>query len=696
MNYDKRMITIMDVDKKPKEVALFINDRSLPPLKLKKQLDSPIITHNQMSDTKSYLGEDRKFVFPEYNFSDINRIIETEPLVSRTFDRKIILCIKEGFEIVSKNPKLSEYIKKRFNEIEDKTGISFRTLVEEAISGLIRYSNHFFVFKRSKKDSSGLNRKAEGIKIDPIAGIYSVPIETVKMSFNKKGHADAIMQELSPYGFLGYYVNNKNNPIFKRNDFVHFYLYYYGGLSVCPPILIGVKEDIMALRKVEENMELLLYQYLFPLYHYMVGTDERPAVEYPDGTTEVSRTADAIASLPSEGCVVTSHRHKIEVLGAAKNALDPVPALEWYKKRLLAGIASSALDLGEGDTANRSTSDTLSRVIVDFCKYVQSQTSYMFETLIFNQLLLESTFGDIDFTDPENKVSLKFKEIDLDHQTKKENHAAQLYTQGITTHSESRMDIGRDPLDESEQEELIDQKQMAAEKELLGEEAKLNPVAKQAASGKAQGASRSKPSNQHGKKGNSEKRKSSVADFVLSGNPLSHKPKLSTVWDSWIQAKKYVSNNKDRNFALMSVVFSAIKDKFLNTLIIKYHEGAKDVFEENSSTQIHNLSIRDQFLMEKQIKNIFDKIIRDSSSSDLDTLDYRIVLIECAEQARAYNFGRLRALKELGIEEAKVIKMKDNKKILIKSLHTTSGYFDVPPIVHPNSNELIEREYDER
>jgi hypothetical protein len=41
--------------------------------------------------------------------------------------------------------------------------------------------------------------------------------------------------------------------------------------------LVGVKDDIFALRRLEENVELLFINQLFPLFHIKVGTEQAPA-----------------------------------------------------------------------------------------------------------------------------------------------------------------------------------------------------------------------------------------------------------------------------------------------------------------------------------------------------------------------------------------------------------------------------------
>lgn len=659
------------IDRQKEKGSFHIKDRSLPPLDLTRKLNDPIYKFNHRA--KNLLKKDDNFIFPEYNFSDLSSLIELEPFIARTFDRKALLCLKEGFQILSKNQKVVDYIKVRFLEMEGSTGISIDTLIEEAVVGLIRFSNHFFVFERSKKHSSGNRRRTPSGMLDPIAGIFSVPVETVTMRFDERGDCDAIRQNL--HGSFYYLKQSREMKKFDRNHFVHFSMWPQSGLSVSTPILIGVQDDISALRKLEENVEILYYQYLFPLYHYKIGTPEAPAAQYPDGRSEVQQAREEITELPSEGCVVTSERHQIEVVGAKSSALDPTPILEWYKKRILAGILASALDLGEGDTANRSTSDTLSRLTVDFCKYIQKKVSYFFENLIFKELLLESSFTLEEINLPENKPSLFFNEIDLDSVTKKENHFAQLFSQNILTHDEIRQSIGRDVLSEEEKKGLLINISMQDQMDL-----------EQTKGAESAGESKSRPSNQYGQKANSEKRRSSILfESLQSTNPLLNKN--NSLIQPWLEVKEKIpeSGSKHKESYLF-IAFELIRESFYSFLYGKFKEGFEDVLKEEKAFRDFRIETRDFLQVKTELKRLFDKLKNEILQADsYDKFDWRFRLIEQAEQARSYNFGRLRAYKALGREKVSVVK----KDVKLKELFVIEDYVNIPPSEHPQSEEYI-------
>jgi hypothetical protein len=69
-------------------------------------------------------------------------------------------------------------------------------------------------------------------------------------------------------------------------------------------------------------------------------------------------------------------------------------------------------------------------------------------------LLQESTEDNsFDWLDPKNKVTLRFKEIDIENQLRKENGAIQLWLNNAITHDELRERVGLSPLSDKEWEE---------------------------------------------------------------------------------------------------------------------------------------------------------------------------------------------------------------------------------------------------
>jgi hypothetical protein len=96
----------------------------------------------------------------------------------------------------------------------------------------------------------------------------------------------------------------------------------------------------------------------------------------------------------------------------------------------------------QGNTANRATSDNMSRNLVDSVKDIQRHVESQFTEFVINELLLESTFGS-EVLNSENRVFLKFKEIDLDHQIKKEAHYADQFAKNVISIHEARTGTGR-------------------------------------------------------------------------------------------------------------------------------------------------------------------------------------------------------------------------------------------------------------
>lgn len=411
-----------------------------------KVIRDPVSKHNRSMNVwyEKTKYKDGGFEFPEYNFSTMIAIAEGEGYVQKGFERQEVLCTKEGWTIVGRDQKAVLYIKDRLKELELVTKISTEALIETILSDLIRFQNSFLVLVRDEEASSGawvLND--EGKELPPIAGIFPVPIETVMVRYDERGNVNSIKQCLNSN-----YHRKDQEQIWDKDHFLHFHIGYKGGKGVALPILSVIYPDIEALRAEEENQQLIYQQFGSPLYHYIVGTLEAPAETYPDGTSEVDTAARNLAALPPSGIVVTSERHKIETKGAAQHALDPMPPISHYKKRVFTGLNVSSIDMGEGNEVNRSTSDNLSQTIVDRCKYIQKKFCDQWKMLVMQPLLKESLLGDSALE--EGAVSLQFREIDLEGQVKKENHQSQLFSQHCITHDELRKSLGLEIMTEED------------------------------------------------------------------------------------------------------------------------------------------------------------------------------------------------------------------------------------------------------
>jgi len=388
-------------------------------------------------------GGRSQFLPAEYDLAEIGKAEDCESYVTQAFVKRIGLMFKEGYAFVGPNPKTVEYVRARFRQIAQVSDTSTEDLIKRIGTELVKKSNAFVVKVRNRKASGGKPRKAFGSKksLEPIAAYFIAPAETMSFKTDKDCR-QVVRWKHSIEGFAG--GSSKEFPV---EDVAHLHFNRKEGFVFGTPTLIPVLDDIRALRKIEENVELLIYQHLFPLFHYKIGTDEMPATYTEDGYREIDVARASIQNLPAEGGIVTSHRHDIKLLGTEGRTLRAREYLEYFKRRVFAGLSMSAVDFGEPGAANRSTSDTMSRNLIDSVKDYQKAFETFFNNEIIRELLLEADFSGIDPLGKENLVELKFNEIDFDAKVKRESHYADMFLKNAISHDEMRIGIGKDPFD---------------------------------------------------------------------------------------------------------------------------------------------------------------------------------------------------------------------------------------------------------
>lgn len=380
---------------------------------------------------------------PEWDLAECGRIIDVEGYVRRAFAVKQSLFLKEGYSFTGRDPARVRYVRKRLLQMEEAGGVPFSILMSWTVGSLIRMSNAFWVKKRNFEASGGNRRQTVTKKtLDPVAAYFPLQAETVRFLRDEFGKIYKYRQV----------VPGKTPIDFSPEDIVHFYYNKREGFSVGTPDLVPIKDDIRALRRIEENVELLVYQHLFPLFHYKVGTESAPAMTYPDGTTEIDAVISAINNMPSDGCWVTPERHSIDVKGAEGEALKIKEIIDHFKKRIFTGLGVSSIDMGEGETASRSTAQTLSRNLVDRVKAEQVELASFINKYIIEELLLESTFEKETLFNDENRVLIEFNEIDREARIALENHLSQMYLQHYLTHDQMRLAGGEEPWTEEDWE----------------------------------------------------------------------------------------------------------------------------------------------------------------------------------------------------------------------------------------------------
>jgi hypothetical protein len=397
----------------------------------------------------SQYGYRQAFVPSEYNLVEISLIEDGESYVRQAFQKKTSLMFKEGEVYTGLNEETIAYIKNRLRQIEYVSSIPWRALLRQTGKELISKSNFFWVKVRKDQHSGG---KIGVQRKKPIAAYFPMGAENVYIKKDEFGKVIEYQQRLP---------NDKIRD-FKPEDVIHFRCDVKPGFTFGTPKIVPVIPDIQALRRLEENVEILFYQTLFPVFQYKVGTEAKPAttLTLQDGTVidEVSYVRQQIQNMPTEGGIVTPERHSIEYIGANGQIPNYQPVLQYFKSRVLAGLGISSLDIGDSDTANRSTADSLSKALIDSVKDYQSVMEDIINSQVITELLLEADFS-FDPLIEDNFVALKFKEIDIEEQMKKNVNSQLLYNSDMIDINEAREVIGLQPLEKWQEKLMFTERQ---------------------------------------------------------------------------------------------------------------------------------------------------------------------------------------------------------------------------------------------
>lgn len=390
-----------------------------------------------MSFIQTFARGRGNFVAGEYDLSEIGKVEDTDGFVRQSFKKKEGLMFKEGYGYSGANKKTARYISIRMSQIARASNIPVLDLLKRTARSLIRTSNAFLIKVRDPAKSGGRPRVTpDGKQLDPVAAYFPAAPETMRVDVDQETGKIRRWKQILPDGRF-----REHSP----DNVVHFHIDRREGFLFGVPVMVPVIDDIRALRQLEENIELLLYQYLFPLFHYKVGTENAPAGYTEGNISEIDAVKREIELMPSEGMIVTPERHEINAIGAEGRSIRAESYLEHFKKRVFAGLGVSQVDMGDGDTTNRATAQTLSRALIDAVKDIQDSLEAQWDHEIISELLLESTFGD-DVLEKDNMVHLSFNEIDIQNKMEQEEHAIKLFEGNAITHDELRSMLHREPI----------------------------------------------------------------------------------------------------------------------------------------------------------------------------------------------------------------------------------------------------------
>lgn len=369
---------------------------------------------------------------PTYSLEEIAKACPVESYAARSIDKHREHVLRHGWDWVGRNDKTVAYIRKRMSELSESMGRPVEKEIRKAIRNYIKFSNGFLAWTRDRNITyRSRHRKS---RYHP-TGLFSMNATCMRYRRDKKNR---ILE--------WYQVVGNDEESLKDVDVVHLAFDQDEGFILGVPFILPVLDDILTWRRFEEIAEIMYHKFAYPLYHHKIGEKDHPPEEYDDSTNEIGEASSIVSGMAPEGHLFTSHRHIIEVVGAKTTALDILPMLKYWEERVLAGLNLSALDIGRGDTANRSTADTLSKGLADRCAEYQNEFAIDFTFHILDELLIE---GGYDLT-PENRVSMHFPAIDREAKRADETHQTFLYQGNAITHSEMRTRMGQLPFNKEE------------------------------------------------------------------------------------------------------------------------------------------------------------------------------------------------------------------------------------------------------
>ena len=161
------------------------------------------------------IGKRGVFQKSEYDLGEVARVMDIEAYVRQAFNKHVELCLKEGYQIKSRNPEATKYIKRRLREIGEATNRPFDSLLRGVVSNMVAFSNCFVVKVRSDEASSGeYRRDYKGEKLAPVAGYFILDPTTMEIKRNIHGKVFGYLQRLPGVGVF---------PKFKPYDMVHMF-----------------------------------------------------------------------------------------------------------------------------------------------------------------------------------------------------------------------------------------------------------------------------------------------------------------------------------------------------------------------------------------------------------------------------------------------------------------------------------------
>ena len=362
-----------------------------------------------------------EFVSSEYDLSTIANAVQIDGILNRYVNIFVEQINKNGYDIVVPDSKLQTHVDNRLREIELFTNTKNAELMTSIARQLVTYGNAYIVKSRKNNISKfGNSYKLFNRTVQPIVGLFVADASTMTIGLDSNNQVKYYKQVISG-----------NERIFKLDDVIHLSYNKIPGLLTGRSSIISILDDVRALRKLEEEAEILGFQYAVPLYLYKVGSDNHPAAP-----GEVDSVAMEINNMNTYGIMCVPHTHNVETVTNNNDPIDIIKYIEHFKKRVYSGLGVSPAVMGESDTSNRNTAEAAYLSMQSITKAYQQIISNKLEMELLKEFVLDAGYSPARF-----EYEVRFKEIDLEATIKKETHILQKYQGNLITMTEARLEL---------------------------------------------------------------------------------------------------------------------------------------------------------------------------------------------------------------------------------------------------------------
>jgi len=438
------LATHADLNEGPASMSeRFISDRELFQGDGIKKLEPLGITMAQrVDDANQTYRRLWGIIQPEYNLLEPFTIFDSEPFVRQAINRKISLMFRNGFEIIGDQDPDIEYLQRRLDAMEYVMERTTESFYKQILINLLLCSNCFL--QKIRHENATIVSKKPGRPV-PVAGYRLIPSHMI-FPYLENG---------IPAKWRRFFDTGAPFEDISLEDIVHLKWDVKPGHRFGTPRTVGVRDDLFALRRLEENVELLFVNFLFPLFHVAVGSKENPAgFDTESGMDEVQMVQWQIQNMPKEGMFVTDERVIVKAVGSEGKALDYSKLIEHYKSRIYVGLGMSAVDMGDSKGAgSRSTADNISQNLKDAVKADLEMFGGLIRMSIFKEFFSEATYS-VSVQRAVARTWLHFHEIDLDNKIKFENHIIQLFLNNLVDEDEARKLVGKQAFKSAQKKKL--------------------------------------------------------------------------------------------------------------------------------------------------------------------------------------------------------------------------------------------------